>query len=412
MKIKMFVCIVATLLSLQVSSQQNDTVWKARLTYFLKKEKVDFNNNRYEDIPPGEQSDIYNYSEFTQSGSLKNAIGLLYDSISKGKIDYNSPYVTDNEWVQKEWFRERKKYEVNRLSNYTSFFYPEYKSNNSYRFDTVIVNKSLVNAIMMNREWLYDVQKHKIEVKITDAGLFCPIDSAYPIKISFDLQTEHTRDRYFLPNTTGDPIGYGVIKFCDRSSAALGMKQPIYNPGIVWGREMSMPIISGSHGRSKLFAYNPHNSINDSTPCFNCPMPIAEKNSFCGYITQLKTMFDKTLVDWVWEEARDSSLEVYTNDTNDKMGKKIKHAEVMEAGTTIDTVVDENGNEFVVKKDVGPDQLCGLKIIEEIYFDKKKFRFESKITYAGLLIYTINRNTGNVDENALPVILYWVKFKD
>jgi hypothetical protein len=377
------------------------------LTYYLSKEK---SKPEYEDIQPGERCDVYNYSEITQSGSLDNALKLLYDSIFKAVVDSDSPYVTNNEWAQKMFFEERRDREIGRLTYYWPFQPVNQNSKKAYRFDTVVINKSLIKAIMMNREWLYDIKRHKIILNTVDAGLFCPTDSAYPVRA---FGRTYDGEKVYLKNNTGDPIGYGAIKFCDRSDASKGLNQQLYNAEIVWGREMSLPLISTNSGGSKLFSYKPYNYwASDSSPCYIPSFNYAPKLSYCGYITPLKSIFDKPLVEWIWEEARNGSLEVYENSDFDKMGKKLKHEEVMDAGTKIDTVTNENGNYLVVKSTVGPEQLFGLKIKEEIYFNKKTFLFESRIIYAGVLIYNINKNTGKIDENALPEILYWVKFKD
>jgi hypothetical protein len=75
-------------------------------------------------------------------------------------------------------------------------------------------------------------------------------------------------------------------------------------------------------------------------------------------------------------------------------------------------VQEEYGYDEVVKTEIEPEQLSGLEIKEEISFNKKAFRFESKIIYAAILIYPINLNTGLKDVNGAQEILYWVKFKD
>ncbi len=391
MKVKLFVFVCLIALCFPAYSQQNDTVWKATLTYCINKEQTD------KFLPPhGIQQEcayVYNFGEMNPSGNLKDVISLLKDSISKGKvsnpeIDFHSIFMYPSETVD----AEAALYEVIGLSSYAE---RGFIGNNKIIFDSSALYRDIITGIMMNREWMYNIKERKLSVKTTDAVLL-----------------ENPPDRVYTK-------GYGAYEFCSRSNFGLGLQQEVTRPEIVWSRNMSLPIISDKNNNDdSLFVFKRVDRddivryfyYGFSDPNFHKSLV------YCCFTTPVKTTFNRTLDEWMWDDAKSGAHDVFAPDPNGGIGKKLTHEEVLVYKTRYDTVTDggggESGNEEVIKVETTTEQLNGLEIQEEISFNKKMFCFESKVKYVGLLVIPLNMGTGRVDANAAPELLYWIKFNN
>ncbi len=355
----------------------NNTVWKATLSYCLSRERNDSYTFRYygEDGLELENSSIYNYSTLNQSGSLKNVLGSIYDSISRGVI-----YKFPQNGLDSTHYGHDNSLNILYLSY---FFENKFEKGNKILVDTSGIGKQNVNGIVLNREWMYDAKEHKLLTKCTDAAIFYPIGSAY-------LQI------------------YGNMLFLKRADASSGLNQKVCKPEIVWCRNMALPLVN-ERDSSKLFVYKTY-AKGDTIAKYPFQMLYGVPHiAFSGFNTIVKTTFEKPLVNWIWDEARNGALECFANDSG-KIGKRLTKDEVMNAGSRIDTAVEEDGGYIIIKVLVDPQNLDGLEIKEELSFNKKTFRFESKIKYAALILKDVSSNTGKFEGD--HELLYWVKFKD
>ena len=239
-----------------------------------------------------------------------------------------------------------------------------------------------VAGITLNEEWFYDKNTEKILTTITDASLVVK-----------------------MVNDAGDLLGMGpiaVFKFSDRSSDSGSNSQLIYKSQISWGKGMNMRLLYDSIKGISL------DQVHD-TICFNGS---AAYGPFPGNTIPIKTTFNKRLVELIFDAVMKGQLAAYKCIDNGDIGEKMTTPELQSATSYIYQIAsyDDDGtaasNKIVTTKYSDYD-LTGLEIVQEISFNEKTFRFETKIIRAAVIANKRDRNGGS----NCTATLFWVKFE-
>jgi hypothetical protein len=195
-----------------------------------------------------------------------------------------------------------------------------------------------------------------------------------------------------------------VLKLSDRTIDSIGTDQPGLKPEITWGREILMQLIDSGQGpkssipehwakMDSLSRYTVNGVSSTSTPLY----PIC-----------IKTTFNKSLAEWILIASRKGQLPAFSSLSDDKIGEQVPQKDLKDLGTVIDTFPDEHGIRKGYPHRLGADDITGVELKEEIAFHKSTFTFESKITYAGILVQSKDKATGKPIHHT-STVLYWVK---
>lgn len=348
----------------KASLGNDDIIWKANVSYCISTEKLDTGALDWGHGLELEIAKMYNFKITEEKGKFRDLMRLFYDSAnSKTYPLYSLNPVTG---LSPDYVLLPKEKDMT---------FNDSIWNNDHTKVTIIpdVFKCMV-GITLNHEWLYDAKVGTLLSAITDASLLAK----------------------GMPNSGTALLSLAGFKFSNRAIDSLGTDQPGLNSSIVWGRDELMSIIDSGQGlksRTDHSFWYKSDTLSDYFPLF--PQPI-------------RTNFNKKLAEWIWLAARSGQLQAYTCKGKDEIGEQIPLKDIKEFGSTIDTVMDEHGNPVVVKSLIDKGWLTGLELKEEIAFHKNTFNFESKITYAGVLIMTLNHYTGQSIPNK-STVLYWVK---
>jgi len=241
-------------------------------------------------------------------------------------------------------------------------------------------------GLTFNHEWLYNSKANTIKSTITDADFLM----REPIQVAF------------YPWGPWASLVFS-LKFTNRTQDSSGFDQEALNPEIAWARDMLLQIYDDS---VKGPGYRVYDSCWEDT-VLKYTFNGANYRAFYGGPTVIKTTFNKKLVEWIWDAARKGSLPAYYCKGKDEIGEQILMKDMKNYDSLTATISDGLGNSIVVKNKLYADMLSGLEIKEEISFHSKSFKFESKITYAGILIESSDDTGRGIPKTS--TILYWVK---
>lgn len=360
------------------TNSNDDIVWKAEFSYCISSEVADWQSLKegYEFLNANE----YNLKVNEVKGHYRDVMKIMYDS----SLSNTCPLYSLNP--------------VNALA-------PELQLTNKERHDIFNITDSIKNSagqmeakdykltfdkiigMALNHEWMFDADAGSLKSTITDE---C-------------IQT-------LIINRNGEPVPKNApllsiagIRFSKRTNDSLYTQSSAAKPGVVWADDCLFQLIDSTQG-PQMREY--HNWKTDSTIAYT--VNGITTNSETLYPIKIKSCFDKSLVEWIWMAARKGQLPAYSCVGTDSIGQQIPEKEVKNFGAETDTVTDENGKLQMIKTEINTSLLSGLEIKEEIAFHKSTFSFESKITYAGVLVECRDRKNGLAIHNTSK-ILYWVK---
>ncbi len=351
------------------TSNNDDIVWKANLSYCLTNDKLDWQGVR--DGYTMDFCEIYNFKVSDEKGDFKKLMKLFYDSASSKTYPfYWGDPVSGLCPVSK--FSQKDKHEM----------FPDSIWNNEHtKLLSVGSYFQNIKALSFNHEWLFDSKAGKLISNITDVNLLAT--NIPPIDLLFSI---------------------GVLKFSDRINDSSGTDHLGFKPEIMWGHELLMPIVDSGNGLEMM--NNEHWIKMDSLSRHTLngkPYISSDK-----YPVVIKTMFDKTLAEWVLIAARSGKLQAYKYIGEDKIGDSIPAKDVKTLCTIVNIYPDEHGIKKGYPHRIDGNDLSGVEIKEEITFHKSTFSFESKISYAGVLLNVTDTNTHKPIRNS-STTLFWVK---
>ena len=120
-----------------------------------------------------------------------------------------------------------------------------------------------------------------------------------------------------------------------------------------------------------------------------------------------------SLFELIKEALISGELHAYTFnpvDLDDCFRLRLTKSEIMEQLSSIDTVIDENGNTTTVRVETGSTSIRSYMMKEDWYFEKQRSSLETRILAMCPRVATINKNTGKEDENAAPTSLFWIYY--
>ncbi len=346
------------------TSKTDDIVWKASLSYCLTNEKLE-----WQSLKQGQELEnweIYNFKISEDKGHFRDIMKIFYDSaISKTCTVYQVDPANGLYPVCPLSAKDKQ-------ANISDSAW-----NNDH---TPLIAFNKVKALALNHEWLFDAKDGALKSTVTD--------------LSFQI---------YLQNYDA-LLTLFAFKFADRTTDTMGMDQPGLKPEIVWGHEILMPLFDTGTGPKiktedfwiKLDSISRY-TVNGVTTSSRLLYPVS-----------VKVTFGKKLSEWILIAARNGQLPAYKYLDGDKIGDLISPKELKNMQVVDDTFTDENGVKKAYPHRIGAEDITGVELKEELAFHQSTFSFESKITYAGILIEVKDKDTHKPIRNT-STLLYWVK---
>jgi|GEM_PF-2780307 hypothetical protein len=337
-----------------VVGQPSDTTWMVELTYDINTFPSFYINSPYR-IDLNNNVVTSHFKMHTITGSISS---LLFYFEFGPSLYKQQPYFMNYYAIEKPLEKASTKQWDSIFKNYHSI--EESKG--------VFNEEELVNGIILSQEWFYDVKAQKIFVNIPSVALV--------IKQYYSEYYNSTLGGYY-----STPVGF---KFSQRGDESIDFNQTIYKPEIVWSTLFMSPKFWWN---DSLYV---HNDTVEAIP--------------------LKNMLDRTLADWVFDAIKENKTQAYAyNNTSIEPGAKLTKKGLDTILTRWITICDSCSDP--IREPLEYDDLAGLKVVQEVYFDDKTFKFESKIIRAALLLKCFDWS-GNEIQGGPATPLLWVKFDE
>lgn len=329
------------------------------------------------------------------------------DSIASRNLEYQTEYVTMSHFKclgdSENFNKILSSLQYHLWQTKTKFFNPDVDTRywphpigNSTIVDTIKGNVYVVHqetewtdkgkfgnltGLDFDMDWLYNIRSNKIIINVPDVFLrwhLIPVSG-------------HVKE--------GD-WGYGALWYNNTEmSPQNDNMEPVISDSIVWGKGFSMFLVKDSNRSENLYSYSKYKEAigNDSSQC----VVNDERN--------LKTLFDYSLVDWIFKQVKDEKMPAYQYLPDGSVGPVLTHKEFNNLTTVIDTVPEKHGYLSVVVSQEVPSLHSGLLVEEELIFNPANFRFEMKITQAAIISFKADDYSYDLHVGRLP--LFWVKFE-
>ncbi len=350
-------------LGLFAQSSSNDSiVWKATFDYYLVTDKPDTFAPQM-GLPP-ECFTVSHLKITNEKGDLKTLLNEMFQQLAVNRRTLYGVDLNQNYWPA---------YPLSRAEADAMAIRTDTVMDKHGKIKVVKTNNKL-NGICMNEEWLYNRKTNKIDIEVSDVGLIWKHD----------------------PPGDMDMLN-GAFKFTERMTEYTNPK-PIDNPEVAWAKDFYTPIdydtITGGH-----FVHG--------TPLVKATFNGVSADCQVGYPYTMKMTYNMRLIDWLYKAKHRDSLIAYKYESDGKVGAKLNKVELENIVAPIDTLQDEKGNQKIVRADIY-SSLGGIEVVKEVSFNKKSFRFESKILRIAITVKEVDMHNGQYTGNNVP--LFWIKF--
>jgi hypothetical protein len=365
------------------SEDKNDILWKATLTYCMSKEKPDIPN--LEMGTENENCDIYYFHVSNQTGSLRAVLTKLYDTTISFKFPVYQVNIFDNNSPGDSLSKKEISNFISTSDTITQESINDSFPGGSKKETKVIKNDYTVNSvkgITFNHELIYDARQNKLSSAITDASLLIQVPDKPEL-----LLTE------------------AGFKFHDRTKDTVGLEQSALKQDVGWARDILLPVLYDSSKGLLLRVYARNIKLMNE-PILKYTFNDTATQAYYGFPTQIKTVFNKKLVEYIWNAACSGLLQAYAYTGKGEIGKALSLKEVRDAGAIVDTITNDAGKSHVETYQIQSYTLSGLEIMEDIAFHKDNCKFDSKISYVAVLAME-NKNGEYLPYKSKA--LFWVK---
>lgn len=357
------------------TTNNDDVVWKAEFSYCINSEQFDWQSIK--EGYPTLTTAIYNFKLKEEKGTYRDIMKIMYDS----SLSNTCPLYALNP--------------ANALA-------PEVQLTNRERHDYFDWTDSVKNSagnmeakehklsfndlkgMAITHELMFDADAGAIKSTVTDECI-----QTYVVSKNGDPIPENTP----LVNLAG-------IRFANRTSDSLYLQSAAAQPGMVWAEDILFSFVDSTDEIHMPEFHSGH----DSTLSYT----VDGVTSNCSYLypVRIKSTYDKSLGEWLRIAAMNGKAKAYQPADEGKMGDLILAKDVKHIGEKTESYTyDGKTSTYTIK--VSGDDIAGIEFKEELAFHEKTFCFESKITYAGILV-TVKDANGRVIPRTSKV-LFWVK---
>jgi hypothetical protein len=360
----------------ETTTNDDDVIWKAEFSYCISSEVPDWQSIRdgYEYL----SAYGYNYKIKELKGHYRDIMKIMYDSslsstcplYSLNPVNALAPEIllTDKERHNLFNYIDSIKNPAGQMEA------KDYK----ITFDKII-------GMPLNHEWMFDVDAGTLKSVITDE---C-------------LQTYNV-NKDGSPTPKNAPLlSIAGIRFSNRVNDSLYTQTVAAQPGVVWADDCLFSIVDSTDG-PHMREY--HNWKTDSTIAYT--VDGVTTNCEMLYPIKIKSCFDKSLGEWLRIAAINGKIQAYQPSAEDKIGELIPAKDLIHVGEKKESYTyDGKTTTYTIK--VSGDDISGIEVKEEMAFHQKAFCFDSKITYAGILVKVKDENRKEIPRTSK--VLFWVK---
>jgi hypothetical protein len=347
----------------KVAEPSSDTVWKATFTYDLNTSTyIGYTRTYFPPVNFGENVIISNLKIHPEIGSIQNLIDVLYNEALAGRqlLEYLN------------WYMLKPSEEI-KPNQIDSILCIHYNSSGDYLKKPIYVPFKEINfqEILLYQEWFYDAISKKIITNIPNASLGIHKDFTYEYS---------------------DPNSEPGFEFSSRSDDSVDFTKLLYKPEIVWAKSFLLP---------KLWK---NDSVHYGMDTVNAiPLKTMSIGKYAyGYHTNLEGL--------IFSEVRERKIIAYTYDSNSL--KPL--TQITKKG--LDTILTKwimlcDSCSDPIRAPIDHFDLAGMKVVQEIYLNKRTFKFESRIIRVAPLLKAFDL-FGAENPEGKPKPLFWVKFDE